>query len=181
MFKNLNEKDKKKIYSLLSLGVICAIALIVLPSFSNDKKGEEEKNAKADKQTEVSKENEHDAIESKLKNILSKIEGVGDVHVMITFESSEEIQPAFNSNSSTEKTQETDAKGGERTVTTSNENKTMITSSSNNPVVLKTNEAKIKGVVIVSSGASDPKIKETIYSVAQTALQVSGHQIEVTY
>ena len=30
MFKNLNEKDKKKIYSLLSLAVICGIALIAI-------------------------------------------------------------------------------------------------------------------------------------------------------
>lgn len=179
MFKNLNEKDKKKIYSLLSLGVVCAIALVVLPSFSKDNKSEEEKNAKTDKQAEVSKENKNDAIESKLKDILSKIEGAGDVDVMITFESSEEIQPAFNSNSNTEKTQETDAQGGERTVTTSSENKTMITSGSNNPVVLKTNEAKIKGVIVVSSGASDSHVKETLYSAVQTALQVSGHQVEV--
>lgn len=179
MFKNLNEKDKKKIYSLLSLGVVCAIALIVLPSFSKDEQSEEEKNASVDKQTEVSKENNNDTIESELKNILSQIEGAGDVDVMITFESSEEIQPAFNSNSSTEKTEEVDAQGGERTVTTSSENKTMITSSSNNPIVLKTNEAKIKGVIVVSSGASDPKVKETLYSAVQTALQVSGHQVEV--
>ena len=30
MFKNLNEKDKKKIYSLLTLAVICGIALIAM-------------------------------------------------------------------------------------------------------------------------------------------------------
>lgn len=181
MFKNLNEKDKKKIYSLLSLGVVCAIALIVLPSFSKDNKGEEEKSANIDKQAEVSKQNDNDSTELKLKNILSKIEGAGEVDVMITFESSEEIQPAFNSNSNTEKTEEVDAQGGERTVTTSSENKTMITSGSNTPVVLKTNEAKIKGVLVVSSGASDPHVKETLYSLVQTVLQVSGHQVEVTY
>ncbi len=48
---------------------------------------------------------------------------------MVTFESSEEIQPAFNSNNTTETTEEKDAQGGERTVTTSSENKTMITSN----------------------------------------------------
>lgn len=181
MFKNLKEKDKKKIYSLLSLGVVCAIALIVLPSFSKDKGSEEEKKASIDKQTEASKPEDTNTTEAKLKNILSQIDGVGDVDVMITFESSEEIQPAFNTNSNTEKTQEVDAQGGERTITTSNENKTMITSGSNEPIVLKTNEAKIKGVVVVSSGASDPKVKENIYSVVQTALQISGHQVAITY
>lgn len=181
MFKNLNEKDKKKIYSLLSLGIVCAIALIVLPGISKDESSEKEKKASVDKQAEANEQEDINTTEEKLKNILSKIDGVGDVDVFITFESSEEIQPAFNTNSNTEKTQEVDAQGGERTITTSNENKTMITSSSNEPIVLKTNEAKIKGVVVVSSGASDPKVKETIYSVVQTALQVAGHQVAITY
>ena len=44
----------------------------------------------------------------------------------------------------------------------STENKTMITSNSNDPVVLKTSEAKIKGVIVVASGASDPTVKGTI-------------------
>ena len=69
---------------------------------------------------------------------------------MITFESSEEIIPAYNSNITTETTKEQDSSGGERTTTSSTENKTMITSNSNDPVVLKTSEAKIKGVIVVA-------------------------------
>ncbi|MEG1311783.1 MAG: stage III sporulation protein AG [Romboutsia sp.] len=176
MFKNLNEKDKKKIYSLLSLGVVCAIVLIVLPNFSKDNQSGE-KDDKNNKPTEEVENNSNDSLESKLKSILSQIEGAGELDVMITFESSEEIQPAFNSNTNTEETKEVDAQGGERTVTTSSENKTMITSNSNTPIVLKTNEAKIKGVVVVSSGAGNAHVKEMLYSAVQTALQISGHQI----
>ena len=98
---------------------------------------------------------------------------------MITFESSEEIQPAYNSNSTTETTEEKDSQGGERVVTTESENKTMITSSSNSPIILKTTEAKVKGVLVVSSGASDMKVKETLYNAVQTALQVEGHQVQI--
>jgi len=178
MFKNLNEKDKKKIYSLLSLGVVCAIALIVMPSFSK-KESEEEKKASVDKQAQVEQTNNNSSLEGKLKNILSQIEGAGELDVMITFESSEEIQPAYNSNSTTENTKEVDSQGGERTTTTSSENKTMITSGSSDPVVIKTNEAKIKGVIVVATGANDVKVKETLYSAVQTALQISGHQVEI--
>jgi len=180
MFKNLNEKDKKKIYSLLSLGVVCAIALIVMPSFSK-KESEEEKKASVDNQAQakVEQTNNNSSLEGKLKNILSQIEGAGELDVMITFESSEEIQPAYNSNSTTENTKEVDSQGGERTTTTSSENKTMITSGSSDPVVIKTNEAKIKGVIVVATGANDVKVKETLYSAVQTALQISGHQVEI--
>ncbi|HSQ88454.1 stage III sporulation protein AG [Romboutsia sp.] len=178
MFKNLNEKDKKKIYSLLSLGVVCTIALIVMPSFSKEE-SETEKKSNVDNQAQIAKENREYSLEEKLKNILSQIDGAGELDVMITFESSEEIQPAFNTNSTTEKTEEKDPKGGERTITTASENRTMITSSSSDPIVIKTNEAKIKGVIVVASGASDPHVKETLYSAVQTALQISGHQVEI--
>ncbi|MGL5749829.1 MAG: stage III sporulation protein AG [Paraclostridium sp.] len=179
MFKNLKEEDKKKIYSLGALGIICIIGLVI---FSGDPKEESEKQAFNDAgNTEVenvSTEKDND-LESKLEKILSQIEGAGEVDAMITYESSKQIEPAFNSNSTKEETTETDSQGGERTVTTSSENKTMITSSENNPVVIKTSEPKIKGVIVVASGASEPSVKQTLYSAVQTALQVEGHQVEI--
>ena len=78
-----------------------------------------------------------------------------------------------------ETTKEQDSSGGERTTTSSTENKTMITSNSNDPVVLKTSEAKIKGVIVVASGASDPTVKELLYDAVKTSLQISGHQVEI--
>lgn len=180
MLKNLNEKDKKKILSLLSLSVVCIIALGILswPGLM-DKDKTKKVEGKKSGESEITQKTEENNLEGKLKKILSQIDGAGEVDVMITFESSEEIQPAFNSNQTTEKTEEKDAQGGERTVTTSSDNKTMITSQSNSPVVIKTTEPKIKGVIVVASGANDPIVKETLYSAVQTSLQVAGHQVEV--
>lgn len=180
MFKNLNEKDKKKIYSLLSLTVVCGICLIAMSGLNLDQEDNSESKSSSNEISEDLSQITNDlSLESKLKNILSQIEGAGEIDVMITFESSEEIQPAYNSNSTTEKTEEKDAQGGERTVTTSTENKTMITGGSNDPIVIKTTEPKIKGVIVVSSGASDQVVKQNLYSAVQTALQVSGHQVEI--
>ena len=182
MFKNLNEKDKKKMNFILSLGIVCILSLVILSGIPSEKKENTDKDTTQINQQEESKkvvENEQQDIETKLQKILSKIDGAGDVDVMITFESSEEIEPAFNSNSTTETTEEKDAQGGERTVTTSSENKTMITSNSNSPVILKTTEAKIKGVLVLASGASDSAVKETLYNAVQTALQVQGHQVQI--
>lgn len=178
MFKNLNEKDKKKIYSLLSLAVICGIALIAMSGLEKKEVAQKDEiNNIA--QEELSNESSKTTLEEKLKNILSQIEGAGELDVMITYESSEEIQPAFNTNTTTEETKEVDKQGGERTVTTSSENKTMITSSSNDPIVIKTNQPKINGVIVVATGAKDLNVKETLYSAVQTALQVQGHQVEI--
>jgi len=180
MFKNL--KDKKRIYYLLSLAGICVIALIMLSLLPQDNQEVPTDEVTAQVQSQESEKTDlesTDDLEKRLKNILSKIEGAGDIDVMITFESSEEIQPAYNSNSTTETTEEKDSQGGERIVTTESENKTMITSSSNSPIILKTTEAKVKGVLVVSSGASDTKVKETLYNAVQTALQVEGHQVQI--
>ena len=168
MFKNLNEKDKKKIYSLLTLAVICGIALIAMSGLEDKAISSKDEVNNKITQEELSNESSKATLEEKLKNILSQIEGAGEVDVMITYESSEEIQPAFNTNTTTEETKEVDQQGGERTVTTSSENKTMITSSS-----------KINGVIVVATGAKDLTVKETLYSAVQTALQVQGHQVEI--
>lgn len=178
MFKNLNEKDKKKISWLICLAVVCGISLIAISGLEKEEvisKDESNNIVQEDINNEASKS----TLEDKLKNILSQIEGAGELDVMITYESSEEIQPAFNTNTTTEKTKEVDQQGGERTVTTSSENKTMITSSSSEPIVIKTNQPKINGVIVVASGAKDPTVKETLYSAVQTALQVQGHQVEI--
>ena len=173
-----NDMEKKKLKPLIFLAGICILALIVISVMPDGKK--EESNVSTEPETKTSAtETEKEDLEGKLTQILSKINGAGEVDVMITFQSSEEVVPAYNSNTTTETTKEQDSSGGERTTTSSTENKTMITSNSNDPVVLKTSEAKIKGVIVVSSGANDPAVKELLYDAVKTSLQISGHQVEI--
>ncbi len=179
MLKNFNEKDKKKILSLLSVSAIVMIALVATSGLGTSEDENEVKETIQVSKEDVVKEDQQYELETKLERILSQIQGAGDLDVMITFESSEEIEPAFNTNTTTEKTQEKDQQGGERTITTSSENKTMITSSGNDPIVIKTNQAKINGVIVVASGANDLIVKETLYNAVQTALQIQGHQVEI--
>ena len=171
-------KIRKKISWLICLAVVCGISLIAISGLEKEEViSKDESNNMV--QEDINNESSKSTLEEKLKNILSQIEGAGELDVMITYESSEEIQPAFNTNTTTEKTKEVDQQGGERTVTTSSENKTMITSSSSEPIVIKTNQPKINGVIVVASGAKDPIVKETLYSAVQTALQIQGHQVEI--
>lgn len=179
MFKNLNEKDKKKIYSLLAIITGCVVLIIALSSMP----GTSKPSSKDDK-TETATEqksalSEEQELEARLESILTNISGVGNVDVLITFETSEQIEPAFNSNSTTEKTEEKDSQGGVRAVTTESVNKTMVTSNSESPIVIKTTDPKIKGVLVVAEGASDPTIKDSLYKAVQVSLQIPGHQVEV--
>lgn len=182
MLKKINElfndTEKKKLKPLIFLAGICILALIAISVMPDDNK--EDTNVSTETEVKTSaNETKNEDLESKLTQILSKINGAGDIDVMITFQSSEEIVPAYNSNTTTETTKEQDSSGGERTTTSSIQNKTMITSNSNEPVILKTSEAEIKGVIVVASGANDPDVKELLYDAVKTSLQISGHQVEI--
>ena len=187
MFKkiNFNEKEKKKLISLLVVGALCVVSLVALNIIQGKEKvADAQKEENTTKQSEEaqqasSSEKEKDDLEKQLTAILKEINGSGDVSVMITYDNSEEIEPAYNSSATKETTSETDSSGGERTVETSSENKTLVTSNSSDPIVIKTKEAKIKGVLVVASGAKDAQVKQTLYEAVQTALQISGHQVEV--
>ena len=181
MFKklNFNEKEKKKLIGLLIVGALCVVSLVFL-NFVQDKQQvskdiQDDNQVTKQEESEEQKSSEKDDLENQLTSILKEING----SVMITYDNSQEIEPAYNSSSTKETTSETDSSGGERTVETASENKTLVTSDSSNPIVIKTKEAKIKGVLVVASGASDPQIKQTLYEAVQTALQISGHQVEV--
>ena len=188
MFKkiNFNEKEKKKLISLLVVGALCVVSLVALNIIQGKEKvadAQKEENTTTkqieEAQQASSSEKEKDDLEKQLTAILKEINGSGDVSVMITYDNSEEIEPAYNSSATKETTSETDSSGGERRVETSSENKTLVTSNSSDPIVIKTKEAKIKGVLVVASGAKDAQVKQTLYEAVQTALQISGHQVEV--
>lgn len=177
---NFNSEEKKKLIILLSLGIICVVCLLSINIFQNKNNIEEDEGAIVnDENIKDDKTSNQDELEMKLTSILKEINGVGDVSVMITYDNSEEIEPAYNSNLTKETTSETDSSGGERTVETSSENKTLVTNDSSKPIVIKTKEAKVKGVLVIASGANDTNVKETLYEAVKTALQISGHQVQV--
>lgn len=97
-------------------------------------------------------------LNNQLKNILSKIEGVGSIESMIYFESGEEHVPAINVSGSNSVTDETDTSGGKRQINQNNNGETVVVlneGSDTKPLITKTNQPKITGVCIVAEGAED--------------------------
>ncbi|ACD22707.1 stage III sporulation protein AG [Clostridium botulinum] len=100
-----------------------------------------------------------------LKNILKKMEGVGEVDVMISFESGEEKIPAYDTNAQVSTTEETDTEGGKRTNNQKNDGATVVMTSKdggNEPFILRTYKPKITGAVVVAEGAENSKTKYNI-------------------
>jgi stage III sporulation protein AG len=113
-------------------------------------------------------------VEKELIAALEHIDGVGKVHVMIYFEGGEEQLPVFNSNESKNTTNEKDTNGGARTITQENGGNTVVMTNeggNQKPVIGKTLNPKITGILVTAEGASD---KITELRVRQAVLKLFG-------
>ena len=119
--------------------------------------------------------------EQKLKNVLSEIKGAGRIEVMITYESSPELVPAF----STDTQETTNVQSGQNSTTESqtvSQNQNPITISKDGEsqaLILVEKKPKIRGVIVVAEGAADLGVKLNLYSAVQTALQVDANKVDV--
>ncbi|MCM1064095.1 MAG: stage III sporulation protein AG [Eubacterium sp.] len=121
-------------------------------------------------------------LEQRLREILTRMEGVGKVRVMITLKSSQELvvekeQPYLRSS-----TNEGDAQGGTRSVNQleTEENTVYRTDGSvSEPYVIKTLPPQIEGVVVVAEGAGSGTVDRTIVEMIQALFGVEAHKVKV--
>lgn len=196
MDKDNAKKELQKIFSqkpLNNLIIICAVLAFILialsvfkPSFMNksdnnqiiSKSNAEETAA----MTESEKKDYEEQQKIDLKNILKKMEGVGDVDVMISFENGEEKVPAYDKSSQTSTTEESDNVGGKRqnNQVTDSDKVVMTSQNGNNePFIIKTNKPKITGVVIVAEGAENSKTKYEIEQAVSKLYNLSLDKVNV--
>ncbi|MBR2499521.1 MAG: hypothetical protein IKL09_04240 [Clostridia bacterium] len=158
----------EKIMNTKSLAVILIIgvALLMLPGFSKD--NTESKTKQEYFKFDIYKY-ESD-LEKKLSNMLSKINGAGETSVMITF--SDYGSNIYSQEEQSEKS-ETNQKGVSKPVLKDS------SSGGEEPILIKTELPKIAGVLIVSEGASDAKVRECIKEAVKAVLDVSVKNISV--
>lgn len=123
---NEGEANKKKIENLVVFVIILVITLIVINVIWNGNK-KEDSNTKTDgnkkladttvqsinNSKEVSAEIE-DKLVLNLENILSKINGVGEVKVMVTYAETSKTVPVYNEETTQEETEEKDTRWTEQ-------------------------------------------------------------------
>ena len=154
-------KSIKHIEIYLALIVGLVVCVIYFSAFTN----------KSDTQEKVSTGNytngvEYvDYLENKLCNVLSNIEGVGDVSAIISIEIDFSDEYATDKETSQE---------GETSVTTET---TILVNGE--PVIVNKIYPTIKGVVIVASGCEDFAVKMDILNAVQTLLEISAEDITI--
>lgn len=165
---------------LLVIGFILIAITILAPGLLSGKNEvlTEENNTKVN--TTASTYEDKQKIE--LTNILRKIDGVGEVDVMINFESGEEKVAAYDSTNQTTKTEETDTNGGKRVSDQQNDTTKVVMSSEsggNSPVILKTYKPKVIGVVIAAEGAESSKVRYDIEKAVSSLYGISVEKVNV--
>jgi stage III sporulation protein AG len=123
-----------------------------------------------------------EAYENQLKQILETIVGVGDVEVLVTIDSTEEMDVARNSKDSQQVTGEKDTNGATRNITEVTRDGSVVlyqVSSDQQPLVLKYIKPKIRGVIVVAKGAENITVKKMISEAVERGLDVPSHKISI--
>ncbi len=178
--KHLEELNNKKFVNNLFIILLISIIALIGASIFTDKKEKTLVPTNNLIQNVVHEDDYNIYLENKLADILERLDGVGEVNVMITFEDSIESIPASNTTKTIENTKEVDAEGGTREVNREDTNIQMVSSSNNDKiVVLKEVNPTVKGVIVVAHGAEDGEVKERLYEAVKTVLGVSGNKVQV--
>jgi stage III sporulation protein AG len=122
-------------------------------------------------------------MEKKLKNLLSKVSGIGEVEVMITLKASGEQVPLKDNPSTQESVNEVDGEGGSRTNNnvTRDESTVLVDNGSGNsmPYIIQELEPEVEGVVVIAEGGDDARIIMDIIEAAEVLFNVPAHKVKV--
>lgn len=175
--------DKKKIENLVVFIIILIITLIVINTVwgtKNDLEEEESSGYKRLAENIVQEDiSEKDELEQKLEDILSKMEGVGNVSVMITYIQSSEVIPMQNVNSTVSTTQETDSDGGTRIVEQTDTSKEIIYTDGTNIETQTVINPIVKGAIVIAEGASNATVKTNIVSAVEAITGLATYKVQV--
>ena len=122
-------------------------------------------------------------LEERLEEILRKVEGIGDVEVMITLQGSKELVILKDQPFTEERINESDGEGGKRiSYNHSYEENTIMVENedgSKTPYVLKEIEPQVEGIVVIASGGNNAPIINQIIEAAQVLFGVPAHKVKV--
>ena len=120
----------------------------------------------------------------RLEEVLAQVNGVGQVQVTVNLASTTQKDYAINTTTNNKNTQERDPKGGNRTITETNENGQMVMARGNQgggeaPVVVKEIKPEVKGVIVVAEGADDMLVKADLMKAVQVYLDLPLYKVIV--
>ncbi len=179
-FKKL--KSIKNIEIVIAV-IVISIMLLIYFSTLGSNKTKSNVNANINDIKYTNAETYVNDLEDRISKVLSKINGAGEVSVVITLSSSSEFIIAKD----VEKTTHTESVT-ENGITTKTEEIVVIEkpllidgSSGDEPLILLEIMPKIAGVVVVSEGAKDVNVKLNLLKAIQALITVPSGNIEILF
>lgn len=120
--------------------------------------------------------------ESAIRDILQKIAGVGEVDVLVTIDSTEELVVERHVEQRQQTTNEKDSEGGTRQISDMSRSGQVVlvqAKGDQSPLVIKRIRPQIRGVVVVAEGAENLTVKKLIAEAVERGLGVPAHRISV--
>lgn len=162
-WKGLFRPENKKMRSNILLALLLGILLLAAGRSFSDSKEEVP-------QTVAAAETADRATERRMAEILSKIQGAGQVDVMLTYRQTEEKTIAHN---------ETREENGETLRTEQTAILLEDGDGATQPLVLTEMGPVVEGVVIAAQGADSPAVAAALNQAAQALLDVPAHKVAV--
>lgn len=186
LMKNGEGKNKKNLENAIVFIIILIVTIIIInTTWKNDETTE--KNTVQDNNvkmvsTETKEVTNNGDVEKNLKEILSKINGVGKVEVLITYSETSQVVAMYNETYKESQTEEGDTNGGTRTIQEVNKDKEIIYKEENGekvPITEKIIMPKMEGALIVAEGANNAEVKTNIIQAVEALTGLQTHKIQV--
>lgn len=183
--------DKKKIENLVFFVVLLIVTIVIINTIWNGKSQvTKQENNTSSKQLATTIQNNitqstaqiTDDLEVKLENILSNIQGVGEVKVCINYSESSEVVAMYNETSKVSNTEESDTSGGTRKIQETDSQKDIVYQEDDGektPITQKIVQPKIEGAIITAKGANNADTKTNIIQATEALTGLATHKIQV--
>ena len=185
-----NILNDKKFLNVVCIALILAFVLLAISFVSTSRKKSNENVSVSGSENNLDSGGEASKILSsyeeqemeELKNLLGKMQDVGEVEVKIHFKSGEVKVPAREDTTQEAVTEETDNQGGKRINNQQTEGSKVVMSDngiSTEPYILQVNKPEISGVVVVATGATSSKVKYDIQVAVSNLYGISIDKVNV--
>lgn len=189
--KTKGVKNKKKIENIATFIVILIITVIMINRIIKDDTKDDSKDKSSGQYKQfVDNDNKNDAtavanisvqtdLERELEEILTKMQGVGEVKVLITYSQTSQIVPIYNETNRNSSTEEEDSTGGTRHSSESDIKKEVVLDSNNDIITESVMLPKIEGAIVMAKGADKIEVKNNIIQAVCAVTGLSSHKVQV--
>lgn len=180
-------KNKNNLIVVVLVGIL--LMVIALPVKKREDGGENRTNVENTEETEINnmryltdEEDYVERMERRLEAALSRLDGAGEVKVMITLRASSEVVVEKDTTDSLSETREEDGEGGSRLVRVQDtEEATVYISESgqSSPYVVKTLTPQVEGVIVLAEGAGEGNVSMEILDAVRVIFGIEAHRVKV--